>query len=322
MPLLKKIAVAALISLSAGSALAQSSDKPYPDKPITYVVPYTPGGTNDNIARIIARHLGERLGQPVVVENKPGAAGTLGAAYVAHAAADGYTLLNASIGNLAIAPQLVPVQFDPFKDLTPVAHLAASRSVIAVNPKLPIHSIAQLISYAKAHPGQLTYGTSGNGTPGHISTEYLKLLAGIDLVHVPYKGSAQALTDATAGHIDLVSDPLANTFVQAGKLRGLAFFGTDEAPDLPGVPALTETYPQWKFSGSFVAMAPAGTPPELLVTIRKAFDDVLAEPSTINELKALGMAPQRLDTEQTAALIRSTHDLSKQIIAEAHIKAD
>lgn len=317
MHLLKNVVAAALISLTAGTALAQ-----YPDKPITYVVPYTPGGTNDNIARIVARHLGERLGQPVVVENKPGAAGTLGAAYVAHAAADGYTVLNASIGNLAIAPQLVPVQFDPFKDLTPVAHLAGSRSVIAVNPKLPIHSIAELVSYAKAHPGALTYGTSGNGTPGHISTEYLKLLAGIDLVHVPYKGSAQALTDATAGHIDLVSDPLANTFVQAGKLRGLAFFGTDEAPDLPGVPALTESYPQWKFSGSFVAMAPAGTPPELLATLRTAFDEVLAEPSTISELKALGMAPQRLSTEQTTALIQSTHDLSKDIIAQAHITAD
>jgi tripartite-type tricarboxylate transporter receptor subunit TctC len=312
----KKLTAAALLALTAGTAMAQ-----YPDKPITYVVPYTPGGTNDNIARIIARHLGERLGQPIVVENKPGAAGTVGAAYVAHATADGYTLLNASIGNLAIAPQLVAVQFDPFKDLTPVAHLAGSRSVIAVNPKLPIHSIAELVSYAKAHPGELTYGTSGNGTPGHISTEYLKLLAGIDMVHVPYKGSAQALTDATAGHIDLVSDPLANTFVQAGKLRGLAFFGTETAPDLPGIPALTETYPEWKFSGAFLAMAPAGTPPAVLETLRKAFDDALAEPSTISELKALGMAPQRLSTEDSEAIIQNTHDLSKEIIEKAHIKA-
>ena len=313
---LKKITATVLLALTAGTALAQ-----YPDKPITYVVPYTPGGTNDNIARIIARHLGDRLGQPIVVENKPGAAGTLGAAYVAHADADGYTLLNASIGNLAIAPQLMPVQFDPFKDLTPVAHLAGSRSVIAVNPQLPIHSIEELVTYAKAHPGQLTYGTSGNGTPGHISTEYLKLLAGIDMVHVPYKGSAQALTDATAGHIDLVSDPLANTFVQAGKLRGLAFFGTEQAPDLPGIPALTESFPQWKFSGSFLAMAPTGTPQDVLEVIRKAFDEVLSEPTTINELKALGMAPQLLTTEQSESLIQSTHDLSKQIIAQANIKA-
>ena len=317
MHLIKKITAAALLSFTAATAWAQ-----YPDKPITYVVPYTPGGTNDNIARIVARHLGEKLGQPVVVENKPGAAGTLGAAYVAHAPADGYTLLNASIGNLAIAPQLVAVQFDPVKDLTPVAHLAGSRSVIAVNPKLPIKSIEELVAYAKAHPGKLTYGTSGNGTPGHISTEYLKLLAGIDMVHVPYKGSAQALTDATAGHIDLVSDPLANGFVQAGKLRGLAFFGTDEAPDLPGIPALTETYPQWKFSGAFLAMAPSSTPPEVLEKIRKAFDEVLAEPTTISELKALGMAPQRLSTEQSEAVIQSTYALSKEIIAQAHIKAD
>lgn len=316
MRLFRKVAVAALLAFTAGNAMAA-----YPEKPITYVVPYTPGGTNDNIARIIARHLGERLGQPVVVENRPGAAGTLGAAFVAHAAADGYTLLNASIGNLAIAPQLMSVQFDPFKDLVPVAHLAGSRSVIAVNPQLPIHSIAELVTYAKANPGKLTYGTSGNGTPGHISTEYLKLLAGIDMVHVPYKGSAQALTDATAGHIDVVSDPLANTFVQAGKLRGLAFFGTEQAPDLPGIPSLTETWPEWKFSGSFLAMAPTGTPPEVLTTIRQAFDEVLAQPETLAELRKLGMAPQRLSTEQSEALIRTTRDLSAEIIEKAHIKA-
>jgi tripartite-type tricarboxylate transporter receptor subunit TctC len=141
------------------------------------------------------------------------------------------------------------------------------------------------------------------------------------MVHVPYKGSAQALTDATAGHIDVVSDPLANTFVQAGKLRGLAFFGTEQAPDLPGIPSLTETWPEWKFSGSFLAMAPTGTPPEVLTTIRQAFDEVLAQPETLAELRKLGMAPQRLSTEQSEALIRTTHDLSAEIIEKAHIKA-
>jgi len=317
LPFLRKSALALIALLP----LAAHAEAVFPSKPITYVVPYTPGGTNDNIARIIAKHLSDKLGQPVVVENKPGAAGTIGAAYVAHAPADGYTLFNASVGNLAIAPQLVEVQFDPFKDLTPIAHLAGSRSVIAVNPKLPIHSIAELIAYAKANPGKLTYGTSGNGTPGHISTEYFKLLSGIDLLHVPYKGSAQALSDAAAGHIDLVSDPLANSFVQAGKLRGLAFFGTDEAPDLPGVPSLKETYPQWNFSGAFFAVAPSATPPQVLATLRKAFDEVLAEPDTIAELKSLGMATQRLSTEQSEAVIRSTYDISKEIIEKAQIKA-
>jgi tripartite-type tricarboxylate transporter receptor subunit TctC len=292
----------------------------FPDKPITYVVPYTPGGTNDNIARIVAKHLAVRLGQAVVVENKPGAGGTMGAADVAHAAPDGYTLLNASVGNLAIAPQLLRVQFDPFKDLTPVAHLAGSRSVIAVNPALPIHSIAELIAYARAHPGKLTYGTSGVGTPGHISMEYFKLLSGIDLLHVPYKGSALALSDTVAGHVDLVSDPLANRFVQAGTLRGLAYFGTPDAPDLPGVPALTDTFPQWNFSGSFLAMAPSGTPPDVLAKLRRAFDDVLAEPGTIAELTAVGTSPQRLDTDDSNALIRSTYEVSGKIITRVGIK--
>ncbi|MFB8831788.1 Bug family tripartite tricarboxylate transporter substrate binding protein [Azotobacter sp. CWF10] len=313
--------LSALIGILLSLGLAPASFAAYPEKPIVLIVPYAPGGTNDNIARLLAEHLATELGQSVVVENKPGAGGTLGAAHVAHAKADGYTLLNASIGNLAIAPQLVKAQFDPFADLTPLANIGESRSVIAINPKLPITSIAELIAYAKANPGKLSYGSSGHGSPGSISLEYLKLLAGIDIVHVPYKGSAPALSDVIAGHVDLLSDPLANGAVKSGHLRGLAYFGATEAPDLPGVPSLLETYPQWNFSGAFLAAAPSGTPTEVVSRLRTAFDKVLASSQVIAKLQGMGVSAQRLSPEETSKLIRKTHDISAEIIEKAHLQA-
>jgi len=310
-----------LIGIALSLGLTPGALAAYPDKPIVYVVPYAPGGTNDSIARVIAEHLAAELGQSVVVENKPGAGGTLGAAHVAHAKADGYTLLNASVGNLAIAPQLIPAKFDPFADFTPLANIGESRSVIAVNPKLPVTNLSELVAYAKANPGKLTYASSGVGTPGHISLEYLKLLAGIDLVHVPYKGSAPALSDVISGHVDLISDPLANAAVKSGHLRGLAYFGAPDATDLPGVPSLLDTYPQWNFSGAFLAVAPRGTPDAVVTRLRAAFDKVLASAPVIAQLQAMGVSPQRLQPEETSRLIRKTHDVSAEIIEKANLKA-
>ncbi|MCU5775677.1 tripartite tricarboxylate transporter substrate binding protein [Erwiniaceae bacterium BAC15a-03b] len=309
-----------LLSMTAIAAGVQAAD--YPDHAITYVVPYPPGGTNDSAGRIIAQALEKRLGQPVVVENRGGAAGTVGAGYVAHAKPDGYTLFNASIGNVAIAPQLLPVSFDPFKDFTPLAHIGGSRSVIAVNPKLPIHSVAELIDYAKQHPGELTYGTSGNGTPGNISMEYFRMLSGTDLLHIPYKGSAPALADAVAGHIDVVSDPLANGFVKSGKLRPLAYFGVDKAPDLKGVPSITETWPQWAFSGSFIALAPAKTPAPVVAKLRDTFNQVLSDPQTIKSLEAIGVSAEYKTPAQVDGLINATYTVSKDIIKKANIKSN
>lgn len=278
-----------------------------------------------DLQRLALVHLQARRQRPRAAQHQPGVVradgGTLGAAYVAHAKADGYTLLNASVGNLAIAPQLIPAKFDPFADFTPLANIGESRSVIAVNPKLPVTSLSELVAYAKANPGKLTYGSSGVGTPGHISLEYLKLLAGIDLVHVPYKGSAPALSDVISGHVDLISDPLANAAVKSGHLRGLAYFGAPDATDLPGVPSLLDTYPQWNFSGAFLAVAPRGTPDAVVTRLRAAFDKVLASAPVIAQLQAMGVSPQRLPPEETSRLIRKTHDVSAEIIEKANLKA-
>ncbi|TWH64822.1 tripartite-type tricarboxylate transporter receptor subunit TctC [Azomonas agilis] len=316
-PLVKSVA----LTLSLG-LLPWAAQAAYPEKPITYVVPYAPGGTNDNIARVLSEFLGAELGQPLVIENKPGAGGTLGASFVAKSAPDGYTLFNASIGNLVIAPQLVPVNFDPFKDFTPIANIAESRSVIAINPKLPIKTLADLIAYAKANPGKLSFSSSGIGTPGHIALEYLQVLAGISLVHVPYKGSAPALSDTISGHVDLIADPLANGAVKSGHLRGLAWFGgTADEKELPGVPSLLDSFPQWNFSGAFLAVAPSQTPPDILKRLRQAFDRVLAKPEVIDKLKLMGLTPQRLSVEDTLSILRATHDTSADIIRRANIKA-
>lgn len=221
-----------------------------------------------------------------------------------------------------IATQLVPVNFDAFKDFTPIANIAESRSVIAINPKLPIKTLAELIAYAKANPGKLSFSSSGIGTPGHIALEYLQVLAGISLVHVPYKGSAPALSDTISGHVDLIADPLANGAVKSGHLRGLAWFGgTADEKELPGVPSLLDSFPQWNFSGAFLAVAPSQTPPDILKRLREAFDRVLAKPEVIDKLKLMGLTPQRLSVEDTLSILRATHDTSADIIRRANIKA-
>lgn len=290
----------------------------YPERDITYVVPYTPGGTNDNIARRLGILLSERLGQNIVIENRAGAGGTIGASYVAHADPDGHTILNTSIGNLAIAPQLVDTNFDPFEDIKPVAFIGNSRSVIAVNNELPVETLQELVEYSQAHPGQLNFGSSGNGTPGHIIGEYFKSLSGADLTHVPYRGSAQALADVNAGVVQVVFDPLANGYVKAGRLKGLAFLGADSAPDLPDVPSITEAgFEHWDpaLSGSFFISVPSQTPDHITEHLREAFDAVLAEQETQDALRAMGVEPQRLEISEIEERIRSIHDISADIIA-------
>ncbi|WP_454724900.1 MULTISPECIES: Bug family tripartite tricarboxylate transporter substrate binding protein [Cupriavidus] len=320
---LRRHALAAL--LLACAAVPALADAAYPAKPITYVVPYTPGGTNDNVARIITKRLAEKSGQPVVLEYKPGAGGTLGAGFVASAPADGYTLLNTSIGNLAIAPQLMKVKFDPFTDLVPVAYVGNSLATLAVNPAVPAQTLQQLIAYARAHPGQLTYSSSGNGTPGHLAGELLKRLAGIDIRHVPYKGSAPAVADVVAGHVDIVFDPLSASFIKAGKLRALAYFGGSRAPELPGVPSIQQAgLHDWEdaLAGSFFITAPKGTPPEVLARLRQWVAEILRERDTVEALARVQVEVQTLTPEQTARKVRAVHDLAQRVVQAGGVQAN
>ena len=298
----------------------------FPSKPISLVVPYPPGGTNDNVARIISKRLAEKAGQSVIVSYKGGAGGTIGAAYVASSEADGYTLLNASIGNLAIAPQLIKVKFDPFVDLVPIAYVGNARTTVAVNPSLPVQTLQQLIAYARANPGKLTYGTSGNGTPGHMAGEAFKLLAGVDIRHVPYRGSAAAVSDVVAGHVDIAFDPLSTTFVKTGKLRALAFFGGPTAPaDLVNVPSMAQAgLKGWEdgLAGSFFIVAPGHTPPEVLSKLRAWIVEVLREPDVVAALALVQVVAEPLSLEQTVRQIRAVHNVAQRVIQTSNLQAN
>lgn len=315
-----------LLPLAAAAFVLPAAAAGFPSRPINLIVPYPPGGTNDNVARIIGKRLSEKAHQPVVVDYKGGAGGTIGAAYVAAAAPDGYTLLNASIGNLAIAPQLMKVNFDPFKDFVPVGYVGGARTAIAVNPGLPVRTLAELIAYARTHPGKLTYGTSGNGTPGHLAGEHFKQLAGVDIRHVPYRGSAPAVADVVAGHVDVSFDPLGNSFVKSGKLRALAFFGGAHPPaDLPDVPSIKQAgLPGWEdaLAGSFFVVAPAKVPAKELAQLRRWFDEVVREPATVQALAAVQVVAEPLTPQQTERQIRAVHDLAHRLIDTSRTQAD
>lgn len=321
-PLRAALAVLAVLHAATVTASAQ---QPFPSKPINYVVPYTPGGTNDNVARIIARRLAEKAGQPVVIEYKAGAGGTLGAGFVAASPADGYTLLNTSIGNLAIAPQLMTVKFDPFYDLVPVAYIGNSLATVAINPALPIRTLPELIAYARANPGKLTFASSGNGTPGHLAGELLKRLANIDIRHVPYKGSAPAVADVVAGHVDLVFDPLSTQFIKQGKLRALAYFGGARSPDLPNVPSIRDAgIKGWEDSlaGAFFITAPRNVSPEVLARLRQWIGEILAEPGTVAALGRVQVDVQTLTAEQTSQRIRQVHEIAARVVKDSTVQGN
>lgn len=307
------------LSVLGGPAFAET----YPAKPITYVVPFPPGATNDNSARIIVRKLSEKLGQPVVIENKPGGGGSLGADFVAKAKPDGYTLLNASSGNLTIAPHLIKTGYDPFRDLAPVGYVGDSRSVFAIHPSVPAKTLPELIAYAKANPGKLNFSSAGNGSGGHMAGEYLKLRTGIDIVHVPYRGSAAAANDAVAGLVQILIDPITAPFVRSGQLRGLAVSGNDLRDDLPGVPGIAEAgFPYWALRGGFVALAPAATPAPILARLNQAFAEILVDPDTVKALNAIGLVPRVLKPEEITERLKKESATNAEIIKTANIKAD
>lgn len=311
---LPAVLLAALTSLGVGAAPAQAA---YPDAPVSYVVPYPPGGTNDNVARILGKRLAEKTGQPFIIEYKAGAGGTIGAAHVAHAKPDGHTLLNTSIGNLAIAPQLLKASFDPFEDIAPVHYVGNALATVAVNPALPFRTLPELIAYARANPGKLTYGSSGTGTPGHLAGEFLKREAGIDIRHIPYKGSAPAVADAVAGHVDMAFDPLSTPQVQSGKLRALAFFGGDRAPNLPGVPHIRQAgLPNWEdaLGGSFFVSVSSKAPADVQARLSALLADILREPETIAALESVQVSARPLPADDTRRIIRNVHDLAAQIL--------
>jgi len=314
---------AALCLAAAPLAGAQST---YPTKPVRLVVPFPAGGTTDILARAAAQKLSEAWGQQVIVDNRPGAGGNIGAELVAKAPPDGYTLLMGTVGTHAINASLYSkLPYDHVKDFAPAILVAGVPNVLVVNPSLPVNSVADLIAYAKANPGKLNFASSGSGTSIHLSGELFKTLAGVQMTHVPYKGSAPALTDLMGGQVQLMFDNLPSSlaFIKAGKLRALAVTSTSRAAALPDVPTMIEAgVPGFEASSWFGIVAPAGTPREAVMRINGDVAKWLASPDARERLSSQGAIAAGGSPEDFARHIASDTAKWARVVKESGAKVD
>lgn len=285
------IAATAIAACALLAAPAQAADA-YPARPITIVVPFPPGGTTDVLARVVAEKMGAILKQSVIVENRAGAGGNIGAAYVAHARPNGYTLLLSSAGPLSINQQLYSTPgYDPIKDFAPISMLASVPIMLVSNIKAPFKTVSELITYAKRHPDRLAYGSQGIGTTSQLTMELLKLDAGIDLRHIPYSGSAPAAIGLIGGQVQAMFDNTPTTYpqVQAGTMRALGVASPRRLPSMPNIPAIAETVPGFESDAWFGLVAPAHTPPGIVNKLNACVRRILAEPDVIAKFKKVGV---------------------------------
>ena len=295
----RRNALAVLASLAAGTAAlpgAAFAQAAYPAKPISIVVPFSAGGTTDILARLVGQYLSTELGQPVVIENKAGAGGNIGGQYAAKAAADGYTLFMGTVGTQSINASLYKkMPFDPIKDFAPLTRVANVPNLLVANPQQPFKTVPEMIAYAKANPGKINFGSSGNDSSIHLSGELFKSLAKVDMVHVPYKGSAPAVTDLLGNQIGIMFDnmPSAIQHVRSGKLVPIAVTTAKRSPELPNVPTIAEAgVAGYEATSWFGMFAPAGTPAPVLAKLNTALVKVLnqADVKKINDQGAEAMS--------------------------------
>lgn len=314
----KLIAATALV-LQAGAVMAQS----YPSRPITIVLGFPPGGAIDIIARQIAPKMSADLGQPVVVENKPGAGGVIGMQSVARAEPDGYTAFMGTMGNFSITPVLnKDLPYNVQKDFSPITQVASSGFVLYVNTQLPVKNVAELIAYAKANPDKMNFSSSGNGGLPHMAAEMFNSAAGVKMTHVPYKGSAPSIQDLMAGQVQLTFEAVAIGLphVQAGKLRALATTGSQRLSVLPDVPIVAETIQGFSVTNWFGMAAPANTPADRINRLQKAVADALKQSDVKQKLAQLGVDPVADSPNQFGAFIQSETNRWAKVIQDANIK--
>src|SRR6516162_373763 len=281
---------AVCLAVLTWGGIGSASALDYPTRPVRWIVPYTPGGGTDITARIMAQWLSERLGQQFFIENKPGAGNNIGTEAAIHSPPDGYTLLLVNSAN-AINTTLYPkLPFNFIGDTAPVAGIMRVPNVMEVNPSVPAKTVAEFIAYAKANPGKINWATSGNGTSVHLSGELFKMMTGVELTNIPYKGSAPALTDLIAGTVQLIFDnmPPSLPHIRAGKLRALAVTTATRSEALPDVPTVAETVPGYEASAFYGMSVPKGTPPEIIDKLNKEINAGLADPKVKARLADLG----------------------------------
>lgn len=294
--LLASLVILTVLATAVGAAHAQG----YPSKPIRFVVPFPPGGPLDIMARVIGAKLQEAWGQPVIVDNKPGAGGGIGADTVAKSPGDGYTLLMGAVSTHAINPTLyAKIPYDPVKDFIPVTLVAQVPNILVVNPSLPVKSVKELIEHAKAKPGALSFASGSTGSTGHLAGELFKAMAGVDMVHIPYKGAAPAMTDLLAGQTQLMFDNIANSLsqVKAGKLRALAVTTLKRSPAMPELPTIDEAgLKGFDLTTWFGVFVPAKTPKELVDKLNAEIVKTLASKDGRDRLATMGAEPPAITT--------------------------
>ncbi|WP_431510094.1 Bug family tripartite tricarboxylate transporter substrate binding protein [Variovorax sp. DAIF25] len=289
----------AFVGLAAVSALlggtARAAGEAWPTKPITFVVPFTPGGITDNTSRVLAKIVGDKLGQPVVVDNRPGAGGSIGVEAASRQAPDGYTLIYGTQGTQAANLALYKnIRYDPVKDFVPVHAMSETPLILVINPNRPFKTVPELIAYAKANPGKLNFGSAGPGTGTHLTAELFQVATGIKMTHVPYKGSSPALTDLMAGNLDLMFDypVVVMPFVQAGKLKPLAMTGRARLSVMPEVPTVGELgFPRAESSAWSAVFVPAKTPPEVVKKLGDAIALAIVDPEMLQVTEKFGSVP-------------------------------
>lgn len=318
----KQLIAALALALTTSVSVAQS----YPSKPIRWVVPYTPGGFTDNVTRMVTARLQTRLGQTIIVENKPGANSIIGADMVAKAAPDGYTILTvitAHAANATLYEGRLP--FDHFKSLTAVSLVAISPLILSVSKDFPAKNMAELIAYAKANPGKVSYGSSGVGSAAHLTSELLSHTAGIEMVHIPYKGTAPAVADLMANNIQMLIDVPSSmlTHYSGGKVRGIGLFADERLAVAPSVPTIAESGgPAIQSSSWVMFLAPAGTPQDILLKLSQAVEEVVQSPEMKERFAELGIIPVGSLPGETTEFLKDEINKWGSVIKTANVKAE
>lgn len=309
---------AVLLALTAGVAAAE-----YPDKSIRLIIPFPPGGSNDVVGRLVAHHLSDAIGQQVFVDNRGGAGGTIGTDIAAKAAPDGYTLLVISLAH-AVNPWLYKLPYDHTKAFVPVASFGSGTNVLAVNPELPVHSVKELIALARQKPGELNYASAGVGSFQHLGGELFKLLAGVNIVHVPFRGGGPAMIDVMGGHTKIIFSSLIQTtpHLKSGQLRALGTGGAKRNPVLPDVPTIAEAgVPGYEANNWWGMLAPAGTPPAIVEKLNKAVSAALDAPELQKQFETEGASVVKMAPAEFGSYIESETAKWGRVVKEGHITA-
>jgi tripartite-type tricarboxylate transporter receptor subunit TctC len=318
------IALAVNLVASAGHCAWSQSAATYPTRPVRWIVGFPPGGLGDIVARPMGQWLSERLGQPFIIENRPGAAGNIATSAVVHAPADGYTLLLVNPGNATSATFYDKLNFNFIRDIAPVAGLIRAPLVIEVNPSIPVKTVPEFIAYAKANPGTVNYASTGNGTTNHITGELFKMMTGINMVHIPYRGSAPALTDLLGGQVQVMVDNLLSSieYVRTGKLRALAVTTATRSPALPDIPSVGDFVPGLEASIWQGVGVPKDTPPEIVERLNKEINAALADPKMKARLSELGGIAFPLSPAEFGKLIADETEKWRKVIKLVGVRAD